>query len=128
MLKATFNALEPYNAITAPLIGAGSFATTLAGATATTNVRLSASENISGAVSANALLLTAGGMTLGESAASSLTIATGLLGQAELTVSSRLPILPWVLTKVLCTTTLDSPSTARFMVLLYLWAKVAQAG
>jgi autotransporter-associated beta strand protein len=79
ILKATFNALMPYNAATAPLIGQGTFATTLAGATATTNVRLAASESIAGAANANALLLRAAGMTLSGPGAS-LNIATGLLG------------------------------------------------
>ena len=53
------------------------FATTLTGATATTNVKLAAGEALGGAVTANALLLPNGGLTV--SGAGSLNLNSGLL-------------------------------------------------
>ena len=75
-----FNALEAYTAVTAPLIGGlGTFATTLTGATATTNVKLTANQSLAADTSASAVLLAGSGITIGESAASTLTVASGLL-------------------------------------------------
>ncbi len=71
-----FGLLDVYNATTAPLVGLGSFATTLAGATATSNVRLSASEAVTGATTANALLLANGTIVV---SGDPLTLGSGLV-------------------------------------------------
>lgn len=72
-----YGLLDVYDATTAPLVGSGTFSTTLVGATTTTNVRLTANANVNGAVSANALLLAGGGVTVAGSG--SLTLGSSLL-------------------------------------------------
>lgn len=79
--KAFNNLLEVYTAATAALIGSGTFATTLTGSTATTNVRLTGSQAITltGSTSANALLLADGTITIGQSSNLTLTVDSTLL-------------------------------------------------
>ncbi|MCB1078027.1 MAG: autotransporter-associated beta strand repeat-containing protein, partial [Verrucomicrobiae bacterium] len=76
-----FGLLDVYDATTAALpelvaLG-GTFANTLAGAIATTNVRLNSSKAISGPITANALLLADGSIVV--SGAHELTLASGLI-------------------------------------------------
>jgi autotransporter-associated beta strand protein len=70
-------ATSPFDNFVGSLTSGPNFATTLTGATATTNVKLSASEAIAGAVTANALLLANG--TVNVTGGGSLIIDSGLL-------------------------------------------------
>lgn len=67
----------PFDNFLTALTSGPNFATTLAAATATTNVKLSASEVVAGPITANAVLLANGGIVI--SGAGPLTIDSGLL-------------------------------------------------
>ncbi len=69
--------VTPFNNFVGALTSGANFSTTLAGATATVNVKLAASEAVAGAVTANALLLPNGGITV--SGGGTLTLDAGLL-------------------------------------------------
>ncbi len=70
----------PGNNFLGPLTSGSNFATTLAGASDTVNVKLSGSESVGSAVNANALLLAGGGITV--SGGGSLTLGSGLLASS----------------------------------------------
>lgn len=72
--------LTPFDNFVTALTSGPNFATTLAGATGTVNVKLAASEVVAGAITANALLLPSGAITV--SGGGSLTLDSGLLASS----------------------------------------------